>query len=157
MPVSKTTKQVTATKESEEKNDETAITGAAPKVEVADVKMVETTGQEDSTEKKESDLEKKTPVRKTAAKKTTRTTVKKAATKKTPEPKTEAKEEIHIQFMGKDVSNEELVNRAKEIWSLETGKKVSTIKSLQLYVKTEESMVYFVVNDDPAHTGSFSI
>ena len=33
MPISKTMKQVTATKESEEKNDETAITGAAAKEE----------------------------------------------------------------------------------------------------------------------------
>ncbi len=138
MPISKTTKQVTATKEPEEKNDETVI-------------------QEESGQKKESDLEKKAPVRKTAAKRTTKTTVKKAVSKKASEQKTAAKEEIHIQFMGKDVSNEELINRAKEIWSTETGKKVSTIKSLQLYVKTEESMVYFVVNDDPAHTGSFSI
>ena len=140
MPISKTMKQVTATKESEEKNDETAITGAAAKEETANVEMVETT-------RKEETAEKKAPVKKAATRKTT----------KTPEQKTSAKEEIHIQFMGKDVSNEELINRAKEIWSLETGKKVSTIKSLQLYVKTEESMVYFVVNDDPAHTGSFSI
>ena len=57
MPISKTTKQVTATKEPEEKNDETVI-------------------QEESGQKKESDLEKKAPVRKTAAKRTTKTTVK---------------------------------------------------------------------------------
>ena len=150
MPIGKTMKQVTATKESEEKNDETAITGAAAKEETANVEMVETT-------RKEETAEKKAPVKKAATRKTTKTTVKKTTSKKTPEQKTSAKEEIHIQFMGKDVSNEELINRAKEIWSLETGKKVSTIKSLQLYVKTEESMVYFVVNDDPAHTGSFSI
>ena len=42
MPISKTMKQVTATKESEEKNDETAITGAAAKEETANVEMVET-------------------------------------------------------------------------------------------------------------------
>ncbi len=41
MPISKTMKQVTATKESEEKNDETAITGAAAKEETANVEMVE--------------------------------------------------------------------------------------------------------------------
>ena len=92
MPISKTMKQVTATKESEEKNDETAITGAAAKEETANVEMVETT-------RKEETAEKKAPVKKAATRKTTKTTVKKTTSKKTPEQKTSAKEEIHIQFI----------------------------------------------------------
>ena len=52
----------------------------------------------------------------------------------------------YIQYLGKDLEKTELVERAKAVYK-ETGGK-ATIKSIDLYVKIEESAVYYVVNGD---------
>lgn len=83
---------------------------------------------------------------KAAAKKTT--TAKKAVAKKTA-PKTS----VELQFAGKSVSYEALVDNAKAAF-VNAGHKASEIKTVNLYVKPEESMVYYVINDEQ---GSFSI
>ena len=80
---------------------------------------------------------------------------KKEAVKKAPAKKAEVKESISIQFGGKDYTTEDLVKIAKDVWKYDLKKKVSDFQSVELYVKPEESMVYYVINGDV--TGSFAI
>ncbi len=61
---------------------------------------------------------------------------------------------FYLEFYGKQLDQAELVKTAKAIWT-KSGKKVSELASLNLYVKPEENMVYYVFNED--ETGSFPI
>ena len=92
---------------------------------------------------------------KTAAKKTTKetakkTTAKKSTVKKTgakrgPKPASERTIEMTVQFGEKEVTYTDMVNRIKEMWKAQ-GKREVSMKSLELYVKPEESKVYYVIN-----------
>ncbi|MCR5094152.1 MAG: DUF6465 family protein [Lachnospiraceae bacterium] len=53
------------------------------------------------------------------------------------------------------ISYNELVNNAKNVWRYDMGGKISDIKNLELYVKTEENKVYYVFNGDKS--GSFDL
>ena len=64
------------------------------------------------------------------------------------------KSELTIQFAGKDNTESELIARAKEAYKA-AGNKASDIKKVDLYVQPENSVVYFVVNDD--FKGEFQI
>ncbi|MGL5258647.1 MAG: DUF6465 family protein [Lachnospiraceae bacterium] len=86
--------------------------------------------------------------------KETKTPVKKAATKKTPAKKAELKVSAVVQFAGKSYSNDDLVKIAKDVWRHDLKKKVTELKSIELYIKPEEACVYYVLNDIE---GSFSI
>lgn len=92
---------------------------------------------------------------KTAAKKTDtkKTTAKKAATTRTK--KAEVKEVVHVQFDGKSYTTEDLVKSAKDVWKFDLKQKVSDFKSVEIYVKPEENLAYYVINGDV--TGSFLI
>lgn len=88
----------------------------------------------------------KTAAKKTTAKKTTakKTTTKKAA-KRGPKPASERTIEMTVQFGEKEVTYTDMVNRIKAMWK-EQGKREVSMKSLELYVKPEESKVYYVIN-----------
>lgn len=60
----------------------------------------------------------------------------------------------YVEIYGMQISEAELVKTAKEIWTKQ-GKKVSELKTLNLYLKPEENTVYYVFNDHEA--GSFPI
>lgn len=92
------------------------------------------------TEKKET--EKKTTAKKTAAKKTT---AKKAGRKSAAKP-AEKVEEIYIQFSGQELLTKEVLQRAKQAYVAE-GHRESSIKSIRLYIKPEEHMAYYVINE----------
>lgn len=64
------------------------------------------------------------------------------------------KSNFYIEYYGKQIEEADLVKKAKAIWT-NSGNKVSDIASLNIYVKPEENMAYYVFNDDV--TGSFSI
>ena len=109
---------------------------------------------------------KKAPVKKETVKKETvkketvkKEPVKKEAVKKAPVKKTaakpEAKEIVTVQFAGKSYSTEDLVKIAKDVWKYDLGKNEADFKDVELYVKPEESSVYYVINGDV--TGSFAI
>ena len=130
-------------------------TKAAPVAEVkAEVKAAEV-----KTEVKET--AKKAPVKKAAAKTTTKKaaapkkeTVKKETTAKAA--KTTKKEvKIAVQFADKSYTSEDLANIANDVWVYDHNKKASELKDVQLYVKPEESKVYYVFNDEI--TGDFNI
>ena len=64
--------------------------------------------------------------------------------------------EIVLQFGDKSVSYGDITAMMYSKWTGEFGRKESEIKSLSLYVKPEESRVYYVVNDGE-ETGSYDI
>ena len=95
--------------------------------------------------KKEA-AKKEAPAKKEAAKKAA-PAKKEAAKKEAPAKKAAAKKEaIYVQFAGKSYSNDELLKIAKDVWVYDMGQKAADMKSVEIYVKPEESMAYFVVN-----------
>lgn len=75
-----------------------------------------------------------------AAEKTVKKTVKKATDKKT-----ELVTEVYVQFAGQEAKVEAVVAKATEIYVAD-GHRASSIKSLQIYLKPEESAAYYVIN-----------
>ena len=108
---------------------------------VTPVAKAEPVAEKKAEEKKAA--EKKAPVKKE--------TVKKAA----PAKKAAVKETLHIQFSGKTYTTEDLVKIAKDVWKYDLNKDENDFKTVELYVKPEESAVYYVINDDVK--GSFGI
>lgn len=80
---------------------------------------------------------------------------KKAPAKKAPVKKAEAKAVVHLQFDGKSYTNDDLIKIAKDVWKYDLGNKPADFKSVELYVKPEDSRAYYVVNGEI--TGSFAI
>lgn len=70
--------------------------------------------------------------------KSTKTTTKKAV-------KEEMKPEVFIQYQGKEAIVEEAIEKAKAEFVAD-GHRVSSIKSLQIYLKPEEYAAYYVIN-----------
>ena len=117
--------------------------------------------------------EKKAPAKKAAPKKETKAVAAKkevkaeaapAAEKKTPAKKAPAKKvaakkemktEIAVQFAGKSYTQDDLMKIAKDVWRFDLKKKAADLVSVELYVKPEESMVYYVFNG--TECGSFAI
>ena len=114
---------------------------------------------------------KKAPAKKTAAKAETKTTAKATATKataakKAAAPKKEAapkaakkaaeiQTSVNVEFSGKVCTPESLIASAKDVWQYDMGRDVAEIKTLNVYLKPEESTAYFVVNGE--ETGNFFI
>ena len=83
------------------------------------------------------------PVEKKAA--TKKETVK-AAVKKVAAKKTVAKESLAVQFAGKDYSTDAIMKLVKD--SYKATKNKAAIKTLNVYVNTDDSRAYYVVNDE---------
>ena len=64
------------------------------------------------------------------------------------------KANIELQFDNKSVSYDDIMKHAKSIWTDEL-KKTEALTTLELYIKPEESRVYFVANGKDE--GSFEI
>lgn len=88
---------------------------------------------------------------KTAAKKAP---AKKAPAKK-PAAKTVLKASVAYQFADKEYDQDSLVKIAKDVWKFDLNKKVSDLVNIKLYVKPEESKVYYLFNEEIE--GSFDI
>ncbi len=77
----------------------------------------------------------------------------KAAAKKTAK-KAEMKTSLSVQYMGKDISEKDIIALVKKDWT--AGKhKIGDIQTMDLYVKVEENTVYYVINGE--ETGSVAI
>lgn len=61
---------------------------------------------------------------------------------------------FYVEYYGKQIDEATLIKTAKSKWT-DSGRKVSDLKSLNLYIKPEENMAYYVFNED--ENGSFSI
>ena len=75
---------------------------------------------------------------------------KKAPAKKAPAKTTTAKKEVvtetYIQYAGQETLTAELLTKVKAAYVAE-GHKESAIKSVKLYIKPEDSAVYYVINE----------
>ena len=96
----------------------------------------------------------KKPGRKPAAEKKA-PAKKETVRKETAAEKTEVRESLHIQFNGKSYASEELVRIAKDVWVFDLNQEEKDFKSVELYVKPEENVVYYVINGSVQ--GSFNI
>lgn len=95
----------------------------------------------------------KAAAKKPAAKKTT---AKKATgAKRGPKAKGEVTVNLNVQFGGKSYTTDDLVKIAKDVWKYDLKQKAVDFKSVELYVKPEDGMAYYVINGKEA--GSFYI
>lgn len=97
---------------------------------------------------------------KTPAKETKKTTRKTAATKKSAAAKTTAakrttrkkahvvNQEVYIQFWGKEVYAKDVVDRIKNIWETDMGRKPEELLDLKVYIKPEENGAHYVINGE---------
>ncbi|MEE0419616.1 MAG: DUF6465 family protein [Lachnospiraceae bacterium] len=92
---------------------------------------------------------------KAAVAKTKTAPEKKTPAKKAPAKKAAIKETVFLQYGGKEISNEDVVKKVKEIWTKTLKNKVGDIKTISIYLKPEENMAYYVINDDV--TGSVEL
>ena len=77
---------------------------------------------------------------------------KKAPAKKKPAAKkkeAEKVEEVYIQFHELEITAKEVIEKAKQAYVAE-GHRESSIKSIRVYIKPEEKMAYYVINDKVA-------
>ena len=79
----------------------------------------------------------------------------KAPAKRTTTRKTAVKETVYLQYLGKEINKDDLVKQVKDICTKELKNKAADLKSVTLYLKPEENMAYYVINDDV--TGSIAL
>ena len=95
-------------------------------------------------------VEKKEPVKKVI--KSAVKEVEEVAVKEAEAPvakKTAVNEEIYVQFGNNEVLTKDIVEKVKKAYVAE-GHKADSIQDVRVYVKPEENMVYYVVNNDYA-------
>ena len=80
---------------------------------------------------------------------------KKAEPKKETAKPAAVRKNTYIQYQNNTFEEAELVVKAEKIWTGELKKKAADLKSLKLYVKPQERMVYCVYNEK--ETASFAI
>ena len=74
---------------------------------------------------------------------------KKATETKAAAPKkTAVKTNVVIEVADRKYSSADIEKIAKDVWVYDLGKKAAELKSMELYVKTEEANVYYVFNGD---------
>ena len=93
------------------------------------------------TAKEES---KKVAAKVTETKDTVKKSVKKTTAKVT-EKKAELVSEVYVQFAGQEAKVDVVIEKATQAYVAD-GHRASSIKSLQVYLKPEESAAYYVIN-----------
>ena len=82
---------------------------------------------------------------KKAAKPATKRGRRKKGAKRGPKPASERTVDFVVQFGGKETSYGDIVGQIKEMWK-SRGKRETSLKALNIYVKPEESTAYYVIN-----------
>lgn len=96
------------------------------------------------------------PAKKEAAKKPAeKKTAAKKPGRKPAAKKADLKASVCVQFSGKSYTQDELIKMARDVWKYDLKQKVGELESIELYVKPEENVVYYVMNKDFA--GNFYI
>ena len=72
----------------------------------------------------------------------------KVAAKKAPAKKAEIKTNVLLQFANKEVAEKDIIANVKKAWTAQTKGKIKDIKTMDIYVKTEEHKAYFVINGE---------
>ena len=101
---------------------------------------------------------KKAPAKKAVAKKVeaeVKEEAKKAPAKKATTKKAALTTTVTLQFADKSYTEESLTAIAKDVWKYDLNQKATDLKAMELYVKPEEGLCYYVFNGDV--TGSFVI
>ena len=129
----------------EEKAESPKKTAEKPAVKEVKVEKAEKT-EKVETAKKEP-VKKPEPAKKTAEKPAAKSAAK--------TEKKEPAQSIIIQYQNDSYNQAELVATAEKIWTKDMKKKASDLKSLELYIKPQEKMVYCVYNKKVTH--SFAI
>ncbi len=145
-------KKVTSTKPTAAKEE--AVVKTAPKVETvakevtpavkvepekkAETPKAEAEKKAETTKKDVKPETKDTPAKKTRGRKPGKTSAKKKTVEKV--------EEVYVQFQELEITTREIVDKAKQIYIGE-GHRESSIKSLRLYIKPDEHMAYYVINE----------
>ena len=113
----------------------------------------EAVAPEKTEEAKEVKETKETKAVKKAAKPSKKTTEKKATEKKASEKKVAKEaaksapvEQIFVQYAGNEYATSMILANVKDAW-VAAGHKVSSIKSLNVYIKPEENAAYYVINN----------
>ena len=75
------------------------------------------------------------------------TVAKKAAPKKTAK-KASAKVELFLQFAGKEYTEKDIFQKVKDVWTKQMKNKVGDLKDVQIYIKPEEFVAYYVINGE---------
>ena len=57
------------------------------------------------------------------------------------------KSTLYVEYQEKQLAEKDLITKAKALWT-ESGKKISELTLLHIYVKPEENMAYCVFNED---------
>lgn len=119
------------------------------KKETAKKEVVKKEAAEKDAVKKEA--VKKEPTKKTVAKKSTvsKSTVSKADTAKKEEVMGKGKEEIFIQTSSNEMCLEAIIEKVKKAYVAE-GNVETKDDQIRIYIKPEENMVYYVVNNSYA-------
>ena len=52
---------------------------------------------------------------------------------------------IYFQFQGKEIEEQEVIGMVKKVWK-DQGNMMKDLKDLSVYIKAEESKVYYVIN-----------
>ncbi len=66
------------------------------------------------------------------------------------------KNEIFVEFQGRQIDTNAQMNKLKDIWK-EQGGKVKDLDDVKLYINVEQGLVYYVINGDVENTNSFEI
>ena len=131
-------KNVVAPAATEVKKEE--VKKEAPKAEVKKEAPKKEAPKKAEVKKAEA---KKAPAKKEAPKKEA---PKKAAAKRAPAKKAEVKETFAVQFAGKDYASDVIVKLVKDAYKATKNK--AAIKTLNVYVNTDDSRAYYVINDE---------
>lgn len=99
------------------------------------------------SEMKEAAVKKVAAAKKTVKKAATKTAAKASAAVNTVVE--EFTTDVYIQFGDREAAAKDVVARVKEAYVNE-GHKISSIKSVQVYVKPEENAAYYVINKKSA-------
>ncbi len=115
-----------------------------------------------ATKKTTAETEAKKPAAKTTAakkavekKEEVKETAVKAEAKPAKAAAKDVKTKIAVQFGGKGYETDDFVKMAKDVWTFDLKRDVADLKQIDLYVKPEESKVYYVFNG--SELGSFDI
>lgn len=98
---------------------------------------------------------KKAPAKKATAKTEVKEEAKKAPAKKATTKKAALTTTVTLQFAEKSYTEESLTAIAKDVWKYDLEQKEADLKTVELYVKPEEGLCYYVFNGDI--TGNFVI
>ena len=98
---------------------------------------------------------KKAPAKKATAKKEVKEEAKKAPAKKAAVKKAALTTTVTLQFAEKSYTEESLTAIAKDVWKYDLEQKEADLNTVELYVKPEEGLCYYVFNGDI--TGNFVI